>query len=58
MSTTTFDLEVDIIPITDLTQDRAAASAEDARAADKMLTCTFSVPETCPVGLNKCVPCC
>jgi hypothetical protein len=55
MSATTFDLEVDIIPMTDPTQDRAAASADDAREAGP---CTFSVPETCPVGLNRCVPCC
>jgi hypothetical protein len=56
VSTATFDLDVDVIPVSDATRDRAAVRAADARGMEKELT-PGTVNTEC-IGLAKCCICC
>jgi hypothetical protein len=56
MSTATFDLDVETIPVSNASLDHSQVRAEDAHRAEEALT--PGTVNTQPVGLAKCHICC
>jgi len=57
MSAPTFDLDVDVVPLTSA-RDEAPAGPEDARRLDEACSCTPGTINTYTVGVFDCPTCC
>ncbi|GAB3836150.1 hypothetical protein [Kribbella italica] len=58
MTPTAFDLDLDVIPVSDPTRDKEAVSPDEAKEVDEKCSLTPGTVNTYPVGIAACYLCC
>ncbi|MGC4943926.1 hypothetical protein [Kribbella sp. DT2] len=58
MTPTAFDLDLDVIPVSDPTRDKELVGPGDAKQVDEKCSLTPGTVNTYPVGIAACLTCC